>query len=224
LLPTWTFPKLTLEGFGDKVPCVPAPLKAIVSGEPGALLVIETLPLALPEVVGANFAVNEIFPPALMVTGTVKPLMLNPVPEALAAEIVMLAVPGFVNVIDWDPLLPTWTFPKATLDGFGERVPCVPVPLKAIVAGDPGALLVIEMLPVALPEVVGANCAVNEVFAPALIVVGKARPLILKPAPEALAAEIVSAALPGLVNVTLCAELPPTLTFPKATLTGLIVS
>jgi hypothetical protein len=44
--------------------------------------------------------VNEVFPPALIVTGTAKPLMLKPAPEALAAEIVTLAVPGFVNVID----------------------------------------------------------------------------------------------------------------------------
>jgi hypothetical protein len=40
----------------------------------------------------------------------------------------------------------------------------VPVPLRAIAIGEPGALLVMEMLPFALPAVVGANLAVTEVF------------------------------------------------------------
>jgi hypothetical protein len=102
-------------------------------------------------------------------------------------------------------------------------VPGTPVPLKPIVAGEPGALLVIEILPVAAPEAVGANCVVNVVFAPALIVVGTAKPLILKPAPDALAAEMVSPTLPVLVNVTVCAELPLTFTLPKATLAGVMV-
>jgi hypothetical protein len=79
---------------------VAVPLNAIVSGEPGALLAMETLPLALPEVVGANSAVNDVFAPALIVRGTVKPLMLNPEPVALAAVIVTLAVPEFVSVMD----------------------------------------------------------------------------------------------------------------------------
>ena len=93
----------------------------------------------------------------MIVTGTVRPLILNPAPVALAAEIVTLADPEFVSIIDWDPLLPTRTLPKLTLDGFADRVACVPVPVKAIVAGEPGALLVSEMLPVALPAIVGAN-------------------------------------------------------------------
>lgn len=196
----------------------------MVSGEPVALLVMETLPLALPAEVGANCAVNEVFAPALIVAGKVSPLIVKPVPVALAAVIVTLAVPEFVSEIDCDPLLPTWTLPKLTLEGFAERVACVPVPVKAIAAGEPVALLVIETLPLALPAEVGANCAVNEVFAPALIVAGTARPLMLKPAPDALAAVIVNAALPVLVNVTVCGELPPTFTFPNATLAGLIAN
>jgi hypothetical protein len=41
-----------------------------------------------------------------------------------------------------------------------------------MVVGEVGALLVMEMLPEALPAVVGVNVAVNVVFAPALIEVG----------------------------------------------------
>lgn len=71
------------------------------------MLVIETLPLALPATVGVNVAVNEVFAPALIVAGRVSPLMLNPVPLALAAVMVTLAVPVFVSVTDCEPLLPT---------------------------------------------------------------------------------------------------------------------
>jgi len=42
--------------------------------------------------------------------GTDKPAMLKPVPEALAAEIAMLAVPELLNVMVCVPLLPTCTF------------------------------------------------------------------------------------------------------------------
>jgi hypothetical protein len=185
---------------------------------------MEMLPVGLPVVVGANCVLNDVLPPALIVMGTAKPLILKPVPEALAAEMVTLAVPEFVRVIDCDVLPPTRTLPKLTLEGFAVSVPCDPVPLRAIEAGEPGALLVIEMLPVALPEVVGANWAVNEMFAPALMVVGTGKPLIEKPVPEVLAAEIVSAALPVFVNVTVCGELLPTFTLPKATLAGLMVN
>lgn len=40
----------------------------------------------------------------------------------------------------------------------------MPVPLKAIVSGDPGALLVREMLPEPLPAAVGANLALKVVL------------------------------------------------------------
>lgn len=68
-------------------------------GEFGPLFTIETLPLTLPADVGANLAVNEVLNPAPSVTGVVIPLMLKPVPDAVACEIVRLAVPEFFSVI-----------------------------------------------------------------------------------------------------------------------------
>src|SRR5712692_2720373 len=126
-------------------------------GEPGALLLIETLPLALPTVVGEYVALNEVLCPGLRVSGTVMPLMGNPVPEALAAEIVTLAVPEFVNVTVCDPLLPTSTLPKLTLAGLGVSCPCTPAPLREMAAGELVALLVTLTLPVTLPVTPGAN-------------------------------------------------------------------
>ena len=118
-------PKLTLVGLIMSCgwPRVPIPLKPIRSGEPGALLATEILPAAVPDEAGENFVVKEALCPAFMVVGTDKPLIVKPVPEAAACEIVMLTVPEFVNVIGADPLPPTRTLPKSTLQGFAESAP-----------------------------------------------------------------------------------------------------
>ena len=66
-----------------------------------------TLPLAAPLAVGANSTVNEVLWPAVSVKGKDKPLRLNPVPLAVAAEIVRLVPPVLVSVSDKLVLLPT---------------------------------------------------------------------------------------------------------------------
>jgi hypothetical protein len=60
----------------------------------------------------------------------------------------------------------------------------VAVPVRGIARGDPGALLVMEMVPLALPADVGANVAVKFVLCPALSVAGTAGPMTPKSAPE----------------------------------------
>jgi len=149
--------------------------------------VIETLPVKLLAEAGAKLAVKEVVCPGLRVAGTDKPVMLKPVPEVLAAEIVTLAVPELLNVKVCVPLPPTSTLPKLKLEGLAVSVPCTPVPLNAIAAGDPGALLLMEMLPEALPVDAGKNCEVKEMLEPALIVCGKVKPVRLNPVPEAVA-------------------------------------
>jgi hypothetical protein len=143
---------------------VPDPDKAIVSGEPGALLTIEMPPVALPAAVGENFVVNDVLCPAFSVNGVARPVMLNPVPDALPDEIATLAVPEFVRVTLTDPLAPTSMLPKLMLPGFAVRFPCTPVPLSAIDTVGLLAVLVIRMLPAAAPAVLGANCAVKLVL------------------------------------------------------------
>ena len=56
-----------------------------------------------------------------------------------------------------------------------------------MLSGELGVLLMIEMLPLALPAVTGAKLAVSEALCPGLIVSGKDRPVILKSVPEAAA-------------------------------------
>ena len=78
---------------------VPDPVRATVTGELGPLFAIETLPLALPAEVGENLAVNEALCPAPSVKGVAMPVTLKPLPEAVACDMVRLAVPEFVRVI-----------------------------------------------------------------------------------------------------------------------------
>jgi hypothetical protein len=66
---------------------------------------------------------KDVLCPGTSVDGVDKPLTLKPVPETLAAEIVTLAVPEFVRVMDTDPLVPTRRLPKLTLAGLDTRAP-----------------------------------------------------------------------------------------------------
>jgi hypothetical protein len=63
-----------------------------------AFEVTVTVPVNVPEDVGANFTVKVVLCPAVRVTGGVIPEMLNPVPAAATAEIVALVPPVFVTV------------------------------------------------------------------------------------------------------------------------------
>ena len=144
VLPTDTLPNATLAGLIVNCACeaVPDPDKPITRGEPGALLVIETLPVALPAAVGANFAVNDVLAPAVNVCAA-SPVILNPVPDALPCEIATLAVPEFLRVTLTDPPAPTSRLPKLILVGLAVRLPCTPLPLSATVTVGLLALLVI---------------------------------------------------------------------------------
>jgi hypothetical protein len=224
LVPVETLPKAALDGVAAICGCVPVPLSAIVSGEFGALLTSEMLPVALPAVVGANWAVKVAIWPALIVNGAAMPVMLKPAPEAVAWESVTLAVPEFVKVTVCEPELPTATEPKVMDVELAVSCPCEPLPVMEIVVGEFGALLTSEMLPVALPAVVGANWAVKVAIWPALIVNGVAMPVMLKPAPEAVAWESVTLAVPEFVKVTVCEPELPTATEPKVMDVELAVS
>jgi hypothetical protein len=223
-VPVVTLLNAAVVGVAANCACVPVPLKGIVSGELTPLLTIEMLPLALPADVGANWALNVVLSPAPNVSGVLNPLMLKPVPDAVAWEIVTLPEPEFVNVIDCGPLLPTATDPKFTLDGLAPSWPSIPVPDNAIVAGEPGALLTTEIPPESLPTAGGENFAVNDALLPAAIVIGMLAPLMLNPVPEGDAWVTVNEAFPEFVNVTVCDIVLPTDTLPNVTLAGLIVS
>lgn len=184
------------------------------------MLVTEMPPDALPVVVGANVAVKVALFPAPIVTGMLRPLMLKPAPDALAWVIVNGAFPVFCKITLFGELLPTPTFPNGTFAGLAVSCAWPAVPLREIDSIEFDALLAIAMFPVALPAVVGANCAVNVAPCPAGITSGAVRPIMLKPAPVAVTPEIVVLAVPEFVSVMVCDPVLPTATLPKAALAG----
>jgi len=226
LLPTFTFPKLKLDELSPRtrVAATPVPLKEMGSGELGALLIRVIVPVTLPSVFGPNTALNVAALPAPMVTGAVMPVVLKPAPVTVTEEIVTDALPPFVRLMVCELLVPVDTLPNAAVVGVAASCACIPVPLNASVAGEPGALLTIEMLPVSLPGAGGVNFTVNDALLLGLIVIGIVAPLMLNPVPAGVAWVTVNAAFPGFVSVTVCDPVVPTETLPKATLAGLIVS
>jgi hypothetical protein len=158
------------------------------------------------------------------VSGALMPVKLKPAPVTLTEEMVKLPEPPLMMVMVCELLVPVETLPKAALEGVAEICGEVPVPLMAMVSGEFGALLTMEMVPLALPPVVGANWAVNEVLWPAPRLSGVEIPVMVKPEPEAAACETVKEAEPLLVKVTVCEPLLPTATEPKVMFDGLAPS
>src|SRR5205807_633615 len=176
----------------------------MVLGELGALLMRETLPDTLPVAVGANCTLKVLDCPAARVSGKVSPLMLKPAPVKLPCAMVKLALPELVKVTFCSSVVRRGGLQKLTLGGVTESCGCTPVPLRAMVLGELGALLTSERLPDTLPVAVGANCTLKVLDCPGGTVSGNVGPLMLKPAPVTGPCAMVKLALPELVKVTFC--------------------
>ena len=181
LVPTITLPKPRVPGVMLSCPAeeVPVPDSGIVRLGFEAFEVIVTLPVAFVAEAGANVTVNVVLWFAPSVTGVESPLTLNPLPLAATCEIVTLDPPVFVSVSVRDSLLPTTTFPKLKLDGLPASAPGeIPVPFKGSVSVGFDAFEAMVTVPLALPDVAGANVIVNVVLWDAFNVSGAAIPLI----------------------------------------------
>src|SRR6202040_3066636 len=110
-------------------------------------------------------------------------------PVKAALEIDTFALPVFVMVTLRAALLPTFTFPKLMLDGFTAsfKPAATPVPLSAIAEDGLDASLTSEKLPLEGPADFGPNCTLKVAVLPALNIIGRTRPEVLKPAPEIFA-------------------------------------
>jgi hypothetical protein len=88
LLPTLTFPKLTLVGLAPSctLTAAPLPLSGIVVGEVGALLTKARLPVALPVAVGAKLTVKVAELPGSTVSGRLRPFKQSHFRETKARE------------------------------------------------------------------------------------------------------------------------------------------
>src|SRR3989441_419648 len=179
----------------------------------------EIYPLALLDALPiANCTLKVLDCPGGRVSGNVSPLMLKPAPVTGPCAMVKLALPELVKVRICTRGLRTSTLAKVTLVGVTESCGCTPVPLRAMVLGELGALLTSETLPDTLPVAVGANCTLKVLDCPGGSVSGNVGPLMLKPAPVKLPCAMVKLALPELVKVRFCTPVLPTSTLPKLTL------
>src|SRR6266568_1698185 len=115
-----------------------------------------------------------------------------------------LELPVLVTVTVCGLLLPTNTLPKAMPVGLAvsRKLAATPVPLRAMAAGEFGALLTSETLPITLPAARGPNATLKVVVCPTARVKGRVSPLRLNPAPLTVADEMVRLAVPKLVRVT----------------------
>jgi hypothetical protein len=145
------------------------------------VLVTVTLPVTVSADFGLNVRFIDAFCPGAKVMGVVIPLMTTSFAFTLISAMVVLKFPLFVSVTLFVLELPALTLAKLKLVGLAEIVTAAatPVPLKATVFGEFGALLAMVMLPPKLPAVVGANSTLNVAVLPIAIVVGVLSPLTL---------------------------------------------
>lgn len=113
------------------------PTSPTVAGDVLALLVIATLPIALPVAAGANVTLRMALCPGAKMVPLGTPVALNPGPDTLVFEIVMVDWPESVNFKVKVPLLPRYTFPKFRLDVLMLR----PLPLRASAWAVPTAVV-----------------------------------------------------------------------------------
>src|SRR3989442_943665 len=196
----------------------------MVLGELGALLTSETLPDALPVVVGADCMLKVLDCGGARVSGKISPLMLKPAPVTLPCAMVKLALPELVKVRFCTPLVPTSTLPKLTVAGVTESCGCTPVPLRAMEIGRASCRERGEISVVAVSLKKKANCTLKGLDCPGGRVSGSGRTMRVSDWSVDVCCSVVKLALPELVKVRFCTPLVPTSTLPKLTLGGVTES
>jgi len=203
------------------VAAAPVPVSDSTAGEFPALLANESVPAAVPELVGENCTAMGTLWPAGMVNGKDIPLTVNSELVVVAEEITTLE-PEALRVADIVVLDPTATLPRFALAGETAKVPpAVPLPKSGMVSALAPAFETTVRPPVAEPLVVGTKSIWNVRLFPGTNVTGGVNPVLAKAEPLVLADEIVSEAVPTLVSVSKTLPLLPTCTLPKFTLEGL---
>jgi len=163
----------------------PVPESARTSGEFVALLTTVTLPARPPAEAGANVALKEVDWPAARFSGSVIPLVLNPVPLALTCEMETLEFPVLEIVTLCVALVPVVRLPKLRAVGEAEswRMVALPVPLSGTTSGEFGVLLINVMLPENVAAEAGAKPMVNADEPPAGTESGRTSPEEVNPVP-----------------------------------------
>src|SRR6202050_3609819 len=110
---------------------MPVPLNETETGELEASLVTVKVPLAAPRLVGANCSCTVTLCPTGTEAEGLPPMTVNPAPEIWADAMFTVAVPVLVTVTLWVAVLPTFTFPNATVVELGESTPACGSPVDA---------------------------------------------------------------------------------------------
>ena len=201
----------------------PDPESEMAKGELVALLVTVTLPERLPVMVGANVTLKEVDCPAARVTGSAKPVALNPAPLMLICETDTLELPVFARVTVCVPLAPVVMLPK--LSDEGDAVSWVmgetPVPASGTIKGELRVLFTSVRLPERLLAEVGAKLTMKLAEPPGATESGSVSPEKLKPVPTRDAWVTLRFAVPGLLMTSVWVLVTPTVTLPKPTLAGI---
>lgn len=189
LEPTVMLPKFREVALAEscRVAVTPEPLKEIAVGDVGALLTSARLLVNEPLDAGEKLSVNEEDWPGASVNGRTRPVRPKPVPGPADWVTLRLALPGLLSVTVWVLVTPTATLPKFTLPGTTEINGCTPAALSGIVAGEFGALLTSETLPLTVPATAGAKVTAKAADWPGPRVSGNARPLRVNPVPTTAA-------------------------------------
>jgi hypothetical protein len=188
------------------VAATPVPFSVTVCGEPLALSVIVSVPERPPAAVGVK--VIEIV--QAVPTATLAPQLLVSAksPDAAIELSVSVAVPELESVTACAALVvPVVCDAKVRLaeEMAAVGVAASPAPLNATICGELLALSVIVSVPVRLPAAVGVK--VTEMVQPALAATLVPQLFVWAKSPEAAIDVMVSAAVPELVSVTVCAAL-----------------
>ena len=213
-----------IAGAGACAGAVPVPESETFKVELEAFDTTAMPPLTLAADCGANTALNGTLAPGLSTNGTLSPLMLNPVPVAVACEIVTLDEPVFVIESAKVTLLPTWALPKARLAGLALSWPgaacalgAVPVPLRGMASAGPET----SRLPPTVPADCGAKATFKPTLCPTPRVKGNVGPLKENPLPDVWIAEMVTGQERAFVSTTGNVDVAPIATWPNETIEGL---
>jgi hypothetical protein len=188
---------------------MPVPVREVVCGLPRLLKVTVTLPARFPVAVGVNVTLIVHIP----VATTVVPQLLVCVKSPLATMLVMLiAAPVLLLAVIIRAVLldPRPSVPKESIEGDRVIAEPTPVPLNAIRDGKTEASLVIKMFPASKLTKLGVKVTVKVHAAPAASVAGEMGQLFVVAKLGVGLTEMlrmVSAPLPVLVSVTICAAL-----------------
>lgn len=204
----------------------PVPASAIPSWGLEALLAIVSAPEPVPAAFGSKLTLRVNDCPGSSVALEVEPLRLKPVPLIENLEIFAFALPVFLIVACSVSVVPTVILPKLNDAGLEESVTteACPVAFHAICVGEPGALLVILISPLAAPADESFTAAVRLALCPAAIFKGVVIPETLMPEPVTLRLEIVNGESPELESRIVWLVVVPVGTVPKLTEDGVAVN